>query len=356
MASWSLCMIVKNEEETLGRCLDSVSELFEQIVITDTGSEDATKEIARSYGCEVWEYEWGDDFAAARNFAFSKAYGDYIMWLDADDVLPERSRRRLLEEKQRPPGAFDVLMLPYHTGFDESGRVTFAYERERVVRRCPEAVWQGRVHEVIAPFGRVEHVDAPVEHRKMRPSAPGRNLRIYERMLREGAKLGARELYYYARELMYNGRYEDGARAFEEVLQREDGWAENRLDAYRQLSSCRRALGDEEGAVWPLLSALREGPPRPELCCDLGRYFFDKGEWQAASFWYKGALMAERGDSGFEDVDCRGYVPCIQLCCCFWQLGDMIRAQYWNERAGKYKPDSPAYLHNKTLFLIPDEK
>ena len=73
MITISLCMIVKNEEKLLARCLDSVAGLMDEIIIVDTGSTDRTKEIAARYTDKIYDFEWVQDFSAARNFAFSKA-------------------------------------------------------------------------------------------------------------------------------------------------------------------------------------------------------------------------------------------------------------------------------------------
>ncbi len=78
MIEISLCMIVKNEEKVLGRCLDSIADLMDEIIIVDTGSTDRTKEIAKKYTEHIYDFEWIDDFSAARNFSFSKATKDYI--------------------------------------------------------------------------------------------------------------------------------------------------------------------------------------------------------------------------------------------------------------------------------------
>ena len=86
MATVSLCMIVRNEEKVLARCLDSVRGIADEICITDTGSTDKTREIAQKYGT-VQVFPWCDDFSAARNFSFAQARMDYTLWLDADDVL-----------------------------------------------------------------------------------------------------------------------------------------------------------------------------------------------------------------------------------------------------------------------------
>ena len=92
MITISLCMIVKDEEDVLARCLESAADTADEIIIVDTGSADATKEIARRYTDKVYDFAWTDDFSAARNFSFSKAEMEYCMWLDADDILLEADR------------------------------------------------------------------------------------------------------------------------------------------------------------------------------------------------------------------------------------------------------------------------
>ena len=99
MVTISLCMIVKNEERVLGRCLESVQEIADEIIIVDTGSEDRTKEIAEKYHARVFEQEWQDDFSRARNYSFSQAEMDYCMWLDADDIILDKDRIKLRQLK-----------------------------------------------------------------------------------------------------------------------------------------------------------------------------------------------------------------------------------------------------------------
>ena len=100
MASISLCMIVKNEEAVLKRCLDSIADLMDEIIIVDTGSTDRTKEIAADYTSKIYDYRWANDFSAARNFSFSKATMEYIYAADADEVLDEENHMRFLRLKQ----------------------------------------------------------------------------------------------------------------------------------------------------------------------------------------------------------------------------------------------------------------
>jgi glycosyltransferase involved in cell wall biosynthesis len=97
-ASWptvSLCMIVKNEEENLAACLESVADFATEIIIVDTGSTDRTVDLARSFGATVKHFDWIDDFAAARNESIKDATGDWIFWMDADDRLSPDNLNRL---------------------------------------------------------------------------------------------------------------------------------------------------------------------------------------------------------------------------------------------------------------------
>ena len=352
MSSWSLCMIVKNEEDVLERCLNSVRELVDEIIIVDTGSEDGTKQTAERFTDQIYDFQWGDDFAAARNFSFARASGDYLMWMDADDVLPESSLHLLAEKKERMDPKTDVIMLPYQTAFDEAGNPVFIYERERIVRNCPRSVWIGPVHEVIVPFGNILHLEAPIRHEKNGPGESGRNLRIYEGQLAKGWKLDARQQYYYGRELYFHERYEEAEKVFQRFLKNPDAWIVNRVDALRLLAGCRYRQGREEEALEALLHALTLDRPRAEICCDLGKHFLDRGRYEAAVFWYQAALsLPERTDEGgFVERDCCGFLPCIQLCICFDRLGDRRQAEEYNERAGRYRPQSPYYLQNRRYF------
>jgi len=94
----SVALIVKNEEGTLARCLESLHGGVDEIIVVDTGSDDATKSIARRYTEQVFDFIWCDDFATARQFAFDRATGDWIMWVDADDVVLHADRIRALAE------------------------------------------------------------------------------------------------------------------------------------------------------------------------------------------------------------------------------------------------------------------
>lgn len=353
MVTISLCMIVRDEENVLERCLESIADVVDEIIIVDTGSVDQTKEIAAKFTDKIYDFEWIDDFAAARNVAFSKGTGEYLLWLDADDVFPPSERRKFFDLKEDlEQNPCDVVMMVYDAGFDENGKATFSYYRERLIRNCPQARWHGCVHEVIVPFGRVRQTDIHIEHREEDDGYSDRNLRIYEKMLSEGRRLDPREQFYYGRECYYHGKYEQAAAVFEKFLKEPEAWLENKLEGVRFLSYSRKALGKNEEAFDALLQGLRLAPPTGEHCCDIGRYFYDREEWENAVFWYENALHAEkRTEKGaFIQEECYGYLPCIQLCVCYDRLGDYERAKMYNEMAGVLQPFSEAVQKNRIYF------
>lgn len=353
MITISLCMIVKNEEDTLPRCLSSVQGLAEELIVVDTGSSDRTMEIAQGFGARVFSFPWSEDFALARNYSFSKATQEYCLWLDADDVITPEDREGFLELKRTLPPETDVVMLPYHAAFDQAGRPTLTYYRERLIRRLAGLAWEGAVHEAITPAGRVLRWDgAAVSHRKLRAGDPDRNLRIYQNLLAQGKQLSPREQFYYARELAAHGRDEEAAAQWEAFLDSGEGWVENEIQACRDLYQCRLRQGKDREAFAALTRALAFGPPRSELCCDLGGWFYQKGDYPTAAFWYETALTRPRedGEGGFVSPECSGYLPCIQLCVCWYRMGDPLRSQEYNQRAGTFKPDGEEFLFNQRFF------
>ena len=355
MPTISLCMIVKNEEEVLARCLNSARGMADEIIIIDTGSCDRTKEIALQFTQHVYDFEWIDHFAAARNFAFSKGSCDYLMWLDADDVILPEDAAAFLQFKASLDPSVDTVMMKYNIAFDEQGKPTFTYYRERVMRRCEKATWEGAIHEVVTPFGKIIHSPIAVTHRRKENTDPQRNLRLFENLLARGETFNPREQFYYARELFYNARYQDAVAVFETFLDDGRGWIENNIEACRVQAQCLHALGEPERAKQALVRSFNYDTPRAEVCCELGYHFFAQQKLEPAIHWYKSALLCARKETSgaFTQEECYGYLPHLQLCICYDRLGQYDIAAAHNEEAGKLRPQSSAYLHNKKYF---DEK
>lgn len=349
----SLCMIVKNEEDVLARCLDSAKTIADEIIIVDTGSTDRTKEIASQYTRYVYDFEWVDDFSAARNFSFSKASMEYCMWLDADDVILPEDQEKIRHLKQNTQPDTDVVMMLYHGALDEQGKPSFSYYRERIVRNSARYRWQGAVHEAIAPSGTIIYSTAAVTHRKVHPSDPDRNLHIFEVLLQKGEKLQPREQFYYARELYYHQRYQEAVTVLETFLEEGKGWVENKIEACRVLSYCYDGLQNPEKALEALLKSLAFDEPRAEVCCEIGAHFLTKKQYHTAAYWYQVALSCQPDESkgNFVSRDCYGFLPCIQLCVCYDRMDQPQRAEQMNELAAKFRPAAPQIEYNRNYFL-----
>ncbi|WP_028543969.1 glycosyltransferase [Paenibacillus taiwanensis] len=138
----SLCMIVKNEEVTLGRCLDSVINVVDEIVVVDTGSTDRTLEILKERGIEAQHYTWNNHFGDARNYALSFATGQFILQLDADEYLDQETKSVLCE-----PLDCDYYILRIRndlgSGFNE------VHSSIRLFRNLADLKYTGALHEHI---------------------------------------------------------------------------------------------------------------------------------------------------------------------------------------------------------------
>jgi tetratricopeptide (TPR) repeat protein len=192
----SLVMIVRDEASMLPRCLESAAGHVDEIVVVDTGSTDATMDIARSFGAKVIETEWTGDFSAARNVSFEAATGDWVMYLDADEVLADGQGARLRELTGRVWREAFFLVETNHTGDLEEG-MSVHHNALRVFRNRPEYRFAGRIHEQIAQNlpgylpERIETTDVRVEHFgylgvvREEKDKSRRNLELLERQLSE---------------------------------------------------------------------------------------------------------------------------------------------------------------------------
>ncbi len=352
MIEISLCMIVKNESENLKRCLDSVKKAIDEIIIVDTGSSDNTKEIANFFTNKIYYFEWIDDFSAARNFSFSKATKEYIMWLDADDVVTFQNLQKLIKLKTELPDEISNVYMRYNVSFDENEKPTFFYFRERLIKRKANPIWVEPVHEVIISNGKNYYSDIEINHKKVQKNSQERNLKILEKHIKNGLLLSPRLEYYYGRELFENGKINEAISVLEKFLNDEKGWIENNIEACRCLAECYLRLNKENEAINILLSSFRYDIPRGENLCKLGEIFFNKKNYHYAIYWFKLALNSKPNDNclGFIENDYYGFIPAISICVCYDKLGNKEKAQEYNEIAGKFRPKNAAYLYNKNYF------
>jgi tetratricopeptide (TPR) repeat protein len=146
----SACLIVKNESKNLARCLKSLKDIVDEIVVIDTGSTDDTVAIAESFGAVVGFYEWSQDFAAARNRSLELATGDWALWIDADEELTPESVAAIQRGVVRPQfGGFAIEIVNYTEDGSEASQ--YVHQPIRLFRRVPGVSFSGRIHEQIAP-------------------------------------------------------------------------------------------------------------------------------------------------------------------------------------------------------------
>lgn len=346
--SLSVCLIVKNEENVIARCLACVKKFADEIVVVDTGSADRTVEEVKKFTDNIYFFKWIDDFSAARNFSLDKACGDYVMWLDADDVITDENCRKI--KKLLNGTDFDMAFLPY-AATAEDGAPNFIYYRERIFKRNKNFRFSGAVHEAVSPQGKVIYGDATILHNKVKESEPLRNLRILQKQIARGICLNEREKFYYGRELFYNRMYRESIAVLEDFLCG-NGWVENKIEACLNLYRAYVIIGDEKAALNALLRSFLYAPPRSEACCILGAYFLEQNDVSCAIYWYQSALECENDlrSGAFVNIDFCGFIPYIQLCVLYDRLGETGKANFYNEKAGEIKPNDKSYLSNKKYF------
>jgi glycosyltransferase involved in cell wall biosynthesis len=344
-------MIVRDEESVLARCLESVKALVDEIIIVDTGSFDKTKEIASKYTDKIYDFEWVDDFAAARNFSFSKASMEYQMWLDADDIFDASEQEKFLKmKKELSEKNIDVAMLRYNIAFDEAGRPVFSYFRERIFKREKNYQWSGEIHECISSVGNIVNFEIFVRHAKIKESDPMRNIKIFEKIKSSG-ELSPRHKFYYARELMYLKRFSEAIEWFEKFLAEGKGWSEDNAQACLDIYECYCGLNDKIKGVKGMLQSFYYDIPHAEVCCKLGSFFQGNGDYKTAVHWFKAATELDINErKGFTDPDCYGFIPFIELCVCYDRLGDREKAFYYHKKAKKIKPKSSSVIFNEEYF------
>lgn len=337
----SLTMIVKDESDVIERVLTCAKSFCDEMIVTDTGSTDKSGEKAKNMGAKVFDFRWQDDFSAARNFAISKASGDYAIWLDADDFITDENCAKLLRLKRENFFCCDMIMLPYRLSEN------FSFFRERIFRLDGSHFFEGFVHETLPLKGKITKYDAEILHKKTRSSGD-RNLRIY--LAHDPALFGDRELYYFGRELYYNKRYEEAERVFDRFLSR-GNFAPNLIDAAVLKYDCGKFLGNPLPDC--LFAALKHGAT-PQLCCKIGDVFYEGNDFDNARFWYSAAMRAnDMKDKGaFADDGYKALIPLLQLTMCAFKQNKKAEAKEFSASAYKLFPSDRRVIQNARYFGI----
>ncbi|AEG60644.1 glycosyltransferase [Desulforamulus ruminis] len=287
----SLCMIVRNEEENIGRCLESVAGLVDEIIVVDTGSTDETPRIAREMGARVYSFTWKDHFGEARNVSLTYATGDWILFLDADEELARESRDRLVQytAEEQVEGYF-IKIINY---IGKEGWVETCPDLVfRLFRNRPEYRFRGAIHEQmvdvileknpqaayrIANDIKIFHygyLDRQIDEKDKK----NRNLRIIQRELEQQPENDLLR-YHYGVELFRFERYDEAAAVFIEVANGIDPQTIFFPKLLRYITMAYASSGQPAKALEVIRQALRFFPDYADLyyyggrcCMELKQY------------------------------------------------------------------------------------
>lgn len=244
-AAVSLTMIVRDEESNLPGCLASCADLFDEIVIVDTGSGDRTVATAaatldrRGRPAQVGHFTWCDDFSAARNESLGRATGDWVFWMDADDRLDDANRSKLADLL----ATLDDRYVGYEMGQVSAypnGQLAPTLRQLRLFPRRPHLRWQGRIHEGIAGGADMPRIKAGIDiwHIGYRDptvltTKSDRNLRLLELQISETPH-HAVVLFHLAREYFIQGRTAQGYQTLQRLDELGTDEARSMADDVRQ--------------------------------------------------------------------------------------------------------------------------
>ena len=351
----SLCMIVRDEQEMLGRCLESVCEAVDEMVIVDTGSVDDTIAIARSFGAHVIEREWTGSFGEARNVAFDAATGDWTLVLDADERLVAQDVTLLRSLTGRTwREAFYVSETNY-TGDLEAGSAV-VHNTLRVFRNRPQYRYSGRLHEQIANTlpahlpERLEYTNVRIEHygylgavRDAREKSR-RNVELLRMQQQDGVESPFLH-YNLGAEYAVAG---DTAAALAELERAWELLAEDpERDTYHfapalanRLVRTTRACGRLHEAIERAQDALARFPGFTDLVLEQAAAHAQLGDWERAIELYERCI--EMGDASSRytaTVGCGSYLPMIALGELRLARGEAERARELLERCVSEHPE-----------------
>jgi tetratricopeptide (TPR) repeat protein len=305
MATISLCMIVKNEEKNLERCLNSVKELVDEIIIVDTGSSDKTKEIASKFTDKVYDFEWVDDFSKARNFSLSKANCDWILILDADEAISkqdfEEIKKMVNDEKEAD--AFTLIQRNYLNGMGLAGFVSsdkdkyhesktaFGFQPVEIVRlfKNKNYLFEGRIHETIynsvkSKNGKIFGSDIAIHHFGNLGDKESNKNEVYVNLLKK--RLNEREFgektedficFEIARELMVLKNYDEAKTYFEKASK-----INEKPEYLLGISGIYLINNDLYNAEKILKKAVELDGSNPDIHNNLGVIYSEKKEYKKA--------------------------------------------------------------------------
>lgn len=356
----SLCMIVKDEEAVLDRCLKNAVRFADELIVVDTGSSDRTREISLKYTDKVKDYVWHDDFAAARNYSYQFATCDYIMWLDADDDIEDEDIERILELKKTMSRDTGVVFFTY-SGDPDDNNIFYdaSLIRDRLVRRDLNPVWIYPVHEAIPvdeAWQRLLRPDIRIFHRKVKTNPGRRNITILEKEIREVDELSSFQLAYYVRELTCEEEHAKAAYAFAKLW--DTGIKEEICYALYYYIKSMLYLGRKEELCLRLESYIALYGENEAALCTLGDVYRDRKEYGRSieMFVRASQMKLDLTDYMMHFPAYIYFLPHIGCCKTYIEMNMFDEAERELAIAEKIHPDNKTLLKLKLLTDIRRQK
>lgn len=288
MVTISVCMIVKNEEAVLARCLESLKEIADEFIIVDTGSTDKTKEIAACYTDKIYDYKWEDDFAKARNYSFSKATQEYIYCADADEVLDKENQKKFLQLKQVLLPEIEIVQMMYCN--QKQYNTTYNFDKEyrpKLYKRLRKFIWQNPIHETVCLEPIIYDSDIEILH--MPTGSHGkRDFSLFQKMFQQGTYMSRHLHNMYARELFIAGTEEDFIAAKEFFMESIED--KNRsMDEIKEAACVLAHIFRLENNIISFFQYVMKDivtEPSSEACYELGMFYMERGQIEEASNWF----------------------------------------------------------------------
>ncbi|MCM1335314.1 MAG: glycosyltransferase family 2 protein [Bacteroides sp.] len=335
MITISVCMIVKNEEGRLRRCLECLKPIADEILIADTGSTDRTKEIAAEFTDHIYDFPWVGDFSAARNFIFSKARMDYIYTADADEELDAANIRRFLDLKKVLLPEIEIVQMRYLNLMEENTAYNARRElRPKLYRRLRTFEWIDPIHETVRLDPIVYDSEIEILH-KAEGNHAKRDLAAFRKAIAGGTRLSKKLHSMYAKELLIAGDPDDLAAAegfFRESYTDERRTPDERREAACVLARCYRLRGEVAAFFRVILRELPYGYTA-ELCTEIGAYFYEAGDFAEALCWYNDAIYEVEA---VVSVFVKGSESLRRLADCYEKTGDPITAERLRREADEW--------------------
>lgn len=280
----SVCLITRNEEAVIGRCIQSILPAAAEIILVDTGSTDRTIEIASSLGARILEHKWTGDFSAARNVALDAAGHEWILSIDADEQLSQEDLEALIRISggRADPGApsddhlaYLVTIESWDSAMKKQGNRT-RHPALRLFRNLAGVRFAGPIHEniVLPDKAEVGHADISLLHDQTHLSKEetaakhARNVELLKKRIRHEPKNP--ELHHYlADEYSELGKLELAAESYQRSLRHRsidmDKPSPRSAHAMKRLADVLRELGDIEAALAVVREALGIHPEYTDL-------------------------------------------------------------------------------------------